>query len=368
MIHTHKVRTMRNINETNRVGKSRPLYALVPRAVLNHLPIEPFEFVVCMSAVAVAWLSWSDEVRDASQKAGASKIKREKANQKEFIRGWKKTKAALRKGECVDAPMRHYTFQEATYKPIITNQEALNKAGSIGYRSAKKQLNRRGPIEPIAVEMSIFKLLKISGLSNSGGNRRKLDHALNRLLEPVGKMPAPLISWKRLPSGLLSLQLEVSEEWLMPPFVLMPLPLAHKSAIALDLYKFLVSIKTGKLNKTGITISSLCRKIGISSQQPMSWIMRSLKRALGVLNKHLARLPLELLYKQGIKVPKYTVEVTKDDLLRFESIPRHYRDDELDDDDEAVTTTTKLRKVKSIKRVKSIQKSEQEEEEQWPLL
>jgi hypothetical protein len=45
----------------------------VPRAVLIHLPIQPFEFVICMSAVAVAWLRLSDEVRDAPQKAGGQK-------------------------------------------------------------------------------------------------------------------------------------------------------------------------------------------------------------------------------------------------------------------------------------------------------
>jgi hypothetical protein len=356
--------TIVNISKASRNSKSKPLYALVPRAVLTRLPITPFEFVVCMSAVAVAWLRWSHEVRDASQKAGARKIKLEKQNQKEFIQGWKKVNAARRKGRQIQAPMRHYTFQEPTYRPTMTNRDALKKAGNKGYQSKKKTLTKRGPLNPIVIELSRFKILKLSGFSHNGDNRRRLDDAFDRLLKPFGKMHAPLISWRRLPSGLL--QLEVSEEWLRPPFVVVPLPLPHKSAIALDLYKFLLSIKTGATNSTGVSTSWLCRKIGIPEQWRMSWIERALKRALDVLNKHLAGLPLDLLRKEGIKVPGYTVEVTKDDLLRFESIPRQYRDDDLDDDDEAAPTT-KVRKVKSIQRVKSVQKSE-EEEEHWPRL
>jgi hypothetical protein len=229
----------------------------------------------------------------------------------------------------------------------MRNREALRKAGSHGYKSTKKQLNKRGPVKPIVIEMSIFKLLKTSGLSNNGNNRIKLDYALNRLLEPIGEMPAPLISWQRLPSGML--ELEVSEEWLRPPFVRVPLPLPHKSAIALDLYKFLVSFRTGPTNSTCISIEWLCRKIGIPGQLRSSWVERRLKRALDVVNKHLDGLPLDALYQHGIKVPEYyTLEPMKDDLLRFESMPRQYRNE---DDDNEAKTTPPARKIGSRRRV-----------------
>ena len=127
----------------------------------------------------------------------------------------------------------------------------------------------------------------------------------------------------------------------------------HKSPAALALFLFLNSgIKTSQFNKESITIRFLFKKLGLSTAPRTYFLSRAVNRALAVINDHLDKLPVTA----HLKVPvQYKFVAIGGGRIRFELIPRPYRED--DDSDEPQTPA---RRAKTRRTAKTGRKSMEE--------
>lgn len=307
-------------------NKLKP-FAFLPRELVTHPPIEstPFEVSVCVGSLRAAWEVWSQTMHRVSLQYGHESIKIENELADDF-RKQTDAYASRKKNRRDKFPVRIYTYDrmgQPTHKPIKRSQ-ALVKAGSIGYQMHRDTMLREGP-KSIKVELSRCRLLTLSGLSADGKNMAKLDATLDQLGKPVGKLCSPLLSWCISKSGRLRIELEGT--WLTPPFVRVPIPLPLKSTTALSIYLFVHGIKTGPINRKGMSLSALCQRLGVRRDR---FAQRALDRALDIIDKHLAGLPMKELIKQGIKLAGgYRIKVIEENkYLRFEALPYHYHDDD----------------------------------------
>ena len=338
-------------------------YVLLPRELLTHPPIRtkhctnpaavtPFEFAVIASILVAARSQWSDDVHERSLERGAEQIAEEKQLDEQYRDQWRETNTRRKHGEDRSAPKRASTVHKPRYKSKLKADERFRRAGSTGYKQRRKTLAKNGPPDDVIVTLSRPNLLRLAGLPPNMFNRNRLNGAINRVIRPVGDLPPPVRSWRPTNDGLL--QLCVSAKWLLPPFARVPMPLpVHKSPAALALFLFLNSgIKTSQFNKEGITIRFLFKKLGLSTAPRTYFLSRAVNRALAVINDHLDKLPVTA----HLKVPvQYKFVAIGGGRIRFELIPRPYRED--DDSDEPQTPA---RRAKTRRTAKTGRKSMEE--------
>lgn len=182
----------------------------------------------------------------------------------------------------------------------------------------------------IPLVLSRYALLRLAGLVVCSANRRRLDAALDRLCRPVGDAEHPAsplpTDWQTTAAGL---DLQVSGEWLEPPFAALPLPLPMlRSPNALSLYLFLQGIDTRGIKAAVIQFVKLCQRLGIPFRHGAAYCGRKLDAALDVVNSHLATLPFEALAKHKVRPPaECRIEVEdKGRALRFVGLPYRFRE------------------------------------------
>lgn len=309
------------------------------RAVYGRLPIElvssahpdfdPMTLAVVASILTSAALARGDQLHIDALAGGAEKIEAEKEAAEQFKEDWEETNNRRRSGQAVRAPQRYHTFTSKTpFKPKKF-RTALKRAGELGYEQRKKELRKRPAPETVLIEITKSALLRRVSLSADAKNLNRLDVILTKLSKPLvinrQTRPPLLNSVRRSSSGRL--RMNVAGEWLNSQFRKVPLPLPTRSRIATSLYLFLHFIRTGPTVKDHISERSLYAKLLITS--PDVWVRRqSLKRALDVVNQHVAKLDAVELRKHGIKLPAAFDVLTIDrSHIRFTAIAQPDRNE-----------------------------------------
>jgi hypothetical protein len=321
-------------------------FAFMPRELLSHPPVahhdstedllSPWELAVVAGLLTCARLALNEQNHVEALKGGAATIALEKTLDQEFKEDWRNTHSRRRRGEQAQAPRRSHTFStEERYKPV---RRSFKSAGKHGYQQAKAKARKQPPPDVITVKLSRSYLLTVSGHADDGDSLRQLDAALKRLCNPIliaGAPKAPLLrQYQRTSSGLL--RLRVAGEWLMPPYLKVPMPLPSRSPSGLALYLFLHTINTSATNIKDISLDSLCRRLGID-KRGRRLCRQAWTRALAVVNQHLR--------KHEGDVREYKFKEIDDGKGRFVAIKRQYLPE-----DEPMTTTPKVKRVPLISR------------------
>jgi hypothetical protein len=337
------------------MSKASPLFAYLPRRLLWHPPIAhpgashdegtltPFEFAVLAGTLVLARLSWTKQRHQRALQKGKDRIEVERGLHRQFKAQWRATNEARRQGQRATAPVREHTFHwpadrqgEPRYKSAMPLGKALKQAGSTGYRDSYRQQRRGPPPDRIVLSSSRNGLLRAAGLQKSAGNLGKLLAALERLCAPVRgagePQSPPLLGWGTVGRKL---QLEVSGEWVQPPFGLVPLPLPLRGASLLSLYLFVWTIgkDDGSSSPKASNLVKLCERLGMPVCSPQFNASRSLERALLALNEHLDRLDARTLLRQHMEIPYAFVVVPVDDGLavRLKAVAKEWQEWERDE-------------------------------------
>jgi hypothetical protein len=158
-------------------------------------------------------------------------------------------------------------------------------------------------------------------------NHHIVDATLDRLCDQIGPLPPLLHSWKPLKNGRV--RCELAGLWLDPPYKYVPWPFPQ-SATALALYLFLHGIGTSAMNKSTISLKSLCYKLGITTKWGRTKSRSILHKALDAVNDHLDTLDSGILRQYNITLPGHYEIIAEDGRVRFQAMPRQQPDDDAD--------------------------------------
>jgi hypothetical protein len=254
--------------------KKPDLYVQLPLGILQNPPVRdyrtagerhvtPFEFGVLVGVTRLAAQTYFGELHDRSFAWGGKLIERERVDGLNHYERWKRHQEQGR------APPRKGT--------------SIKRTGQNAYQSKKRKVQ---PPEVLTVRCSRSAILKPTGLWFDGRNLAKVDKALDRLRQPVGNMPAPLLSWGNEDGQLL---LEVSGEWLKAPYGRVPLPLPLRSSVATSqlLWIFSIAGSQGPRSRHKKLFQELCEIIGVPTSYGKQISGRAFDRAIKVLTEHL---------------------------------------------------------------------------------
>ena len=310
---------------------TRAVYGRLPIELVSsaHPDLDPLTLAVVASILTSAAFARGNQLHADAFAGGAEKIEAEKEAAEQFREDWEETNNRRRSGQAAHAPQRYHTFTSKTpFKPKKFGM-ALKRAGELGYEQRKKELRKRPAPEIVRIEITKSALLRRAGLSADAKNLGRLDSILMTLTKPLvmgDRKRSPLLnSVRKLSSGRL--RMNVAGEWLNNQFRKIPLPLPTRSRVATSLYLFLHFIRIGPTVTEHISERSLYAKLLIAS--PDVWVCRqSLKRALDVVNQHVAKLDAVKLRKHGIKLPAAFDVLTIDrSHIRFTAIAQPGRNE-----------------------------------------
>lgn len=326
--------------------KRQPSFVCLRRTLLNHPPIRhrhthyrahhlsPFQFAIALALTASARRAVADAHHQKALKAGAKAITSEKQTGKIVKRRYRREMESQPTFETKQDRKAWERYSKLIGVKKTDKRSALRHAGQKGYARCRAKL-RKSPLTAfVTLELSRYAVLRLANLDTSSMSMWNLTAALNRLSRFVaikGIYEPPLIKeWQELPSG--KLRLVVSTDWTQPPFGKVPLPLPTlRSPTAVALHLLLFTLNTSATNQEGMALDPLCERLGILTEWSVGLKVRSIARALELVNEHLATLE-----PQGIKVPVGFRIDDSDDRIRFERIERQLRDD--DDEDEIMET------------------------------
>jgi hypothetical protein len=299
-------------------GQTKPVikqvegrFVPIPRQVLWHPPVRdyrtlkedhvtPFEFAVIAGCIDLASGVYRKERHQRSLVAGKRAIDREIATGTDYFER-----------------LKRHREQGGLFKTPEKGR-SIKSAGQIGYR---RETRRARPPDVIHVQTSRSAILRRAGLPDNGTNLGKVRVTLDRLLRPVGGMPAPLIAWTTSDDDQLHLQFR--GQWLAPPYgrVPIPLPMRSSTAMALFLWALTVELEEGKRTPRvhqKIRFEKLCRRLGIPTKYGVHVATRALDNALKVLNVYLDKLPKAELNGQGVTIPnRYEIKGDNDGYVRL---------------------------------------------------
>jgi len=323
--------------------------------------VTPFEFAILAGVLVEArCLILGAERHQAAFARGGEKIEQEKQLHDDWRDDWKYEKQERRRQgkKYISTPERRHTFEAggvpSTYnakKPMPLKQ-ALKRAGADGYEYRSRALSKQPAPETIAIDTTRFELLRCARINVDGPRMRKVEAALDRLLEPIGLISVPLLQgWTWLESGRLELQ--VAGRWLDPRFVKLPLPLPLRSPTALAILMFLMTIvnRACKFPKEGkILFESLCTRFGIPTWDGNKVAKRSMDNALNILNFYLE--------SDVCKVEFIKLRALPNNYVRFQQGERPQTVTE--DEDESKAETESAEQEDEV--VESAENAEQEDE------
>jgi hypothetical protein len=267
----------------------------IPRQILWHPPVRdyrtlkeghvtPFEFAVIVGCIDLASEVYRKDRHQRSLVAGKKAIDREIATGTNYI---ERLERLREQGGLLKTPPKG---------------RSIKSAGQIAYYRETRRLR---PPDVIHFRTSRSAILRRAGLPANGTNVGKVRVSLDRLLRPVGGMPAPLIAWTASHDDLL--HLDFRGQWVAPPYGRVPLPLPMRSSTAMALFLWALTVlEQGKQTPRiyqNIRFEKLCKRIGIPTRYGGHVATRALDSALKVLNFHLDKLPKAELNHQGVMIP-----------------------------------------------------------------
>jgi hypothetical protein len=313
-------------------------FAMVPKSVLWPPPIahrhthenkhfvSPFQFAVLGALLIEAARAWAGQRHQLAFAHGGTKQKLEKQYEKKY-RAELATMTTRREAGATPMqaprPRRQYSFtSEQSYKPMA-GAKALKQAGQKAYQARREALRQGPPPAWVTLTLTRSKLLKLAGLPKKGTNLAKLDQALDRLRKPVGDQVGPLHSWQETAGAL---RLNVLGDWLLPPFVKVPLPVpTSPSALALFLFIQKVDTHSARRNTRGergaMRRKKLCDLLGIPTSRAFQAAFRAVSRHLKGLPT--LRLQKALKLKEGDFPNRIACDGLPNDRIRIRTWKQH---------------------------------------------
>src|SRR4051812_19349378 len=166
----------------------RLLFACVPAPICgdprSH-DLSPLEIAVAGTLLALARVANTSKHHKKAFKVGQERIAMEGTLHAEWRAQWRAVKRARKRGQYAEAPQRyHANSSSGDYKPVKIKQ-AMQDAGTIGFRRAMKVLRGKPLPERTVFSVSRSALLRHVGLSRCMDNLNAIDDALATLSEPA---------------------------------------------------------------------------------------------------------------------------------------------------------------------------------------
>lgn len=264
---------------------------LSPRGVADPKLVDPFEVAVLAGILYAAIMTlYGGRKAEAYAGGGKTAIAEERGTAK-------RRKPWVRRRE---QPPKQGRRKHANGS---RREQAIQQAGTDGYRAALAQLRQDGAPAAIVIDISARHLLQLARLGLRGRDHERLIAALARLEQPVGHMPALLIDQARRGSRL---SLTVDGVWLDQPFrkIPGPLPLATASALALWLFGFAVAESDSSLDLAGLRRKLCIMRSGKNA-------VASLESSRAIVNAQLSRLDWAVLKQHRIFGASLVAELGK---------------------------------------------------------
>lgn len=264
-------------------------YACVPRVIAadqrNH-DLAPDECLVLGVLIAGALVAEQEDKFAAAKRAGKQRIDRVRARVRNHNKVWEKRNIATKNGQTPPpTPSRVVDFNFGVPKlsfKLGNVAKRTQRAGKKGFAAGMVEARKAPRSHGVLFMITRRSLLLRAHLATSGQHFRRLEVILDRLSRKIDgiDLPPPITIIDRTATLL---DIRVSPQWLMPPYVRVALPWPMRSSSAATLLLVIHCLPISLADQGHIGICELGERIGLVTSRAQ--MRRALSRAVQVVNQ-----------------------------------------------------------------------------------